>query len=243
MPENIAIETQWLTGAAGRAWAVRGLAEGESLGVRPLIVLCMETFGLNAYIQSICERLAQAGYDVIAPDFFDGRTYDYDDLATALTDLRALDDGEALRRIEDALTSWQARDGEVERLATLGFCMGGRLAFLAHAALGARSAACVAFYGGGIAPREDHLGRPNLLDKVPAMQGPLLLHYGAEDASIGPDEHARIVEALSAARRRYSLHVYPEAGHAFCCDARAAYHAGAAGEAWALTLDFLKHQL
>jgi carboxymethylenebutenolidase len=101
----------------------------------------------------------------------------------------------------------------------------------------------VSFYGGGIAPEQDAVGRKPLLDRVPEMQNPLLLQYGSADKSIQPAEHARIIEALSAAGKRYSLEVYPGAGHGFFCDDRPSYDAGAAEQSWQRTLGFLQQHL
>jgi carboxymethylenebutenolidase len=68
------------------------------------------------------------------------------------------------------------------------------------------------------------------------VHGELLLINGADDESIAPQEHARIVERLSAAKKKYTLTVYPGAPHAFASRDRVSYRPAQAEEAWAQTL-------
>jgi carboxymethylenebutenolidase len=128
-----------------------------------------------------------------------------------------------------------AREG---RLAIIGFCMGGRLAFLANAVHGKRLAASVSLYGGGIAPAVPRGPRKSLVDRVADLGAPQLLIYGARDASIASDEHARVAKALSDANKRYTLAVLPDAPHAFATFDRESYHAGAAEAAWRMVFGF-----
>jgi carboxymethylenebutenolidase len=122
----------------------------------------------------------------------------------------------------------------------MGFCMGGRLAFLAGCHLGSRLQAVVSFYGGGIAPEgPDRFGRTPPIVSAGTLQAPVFLGYGADDGGIPPSEHARIVSALSAAKKRYTLAVYPGAGHAFLCEERANHAPVAAEIAWDESLGFL----
>jgi carboxymethylenebutenolidase len=120
--------------------------------------------------------------------------------------------------------------------------MGGRLAFLANATHGARLAAAVSFYGGGIAPAEPK-GRQPLLDRVADVRAPQLLVYGAKDGSIAPDEHARLAQALAAADKRYTMAVFPDAPHAFATFDRESYREAQAKAAWHTTFAFLDEAL
>lgn len=220
------------------------LARPATAGSHPAVVIFIEAYGVNDHFRSLAKRLAGAGYVALVPDLYHGHVYDYADSEHAIAHLRSLNDGQVMGEVDatlDLLATHPAVAGG--KPGILGFCMGGRYAFLTHGARADRVGATAAFYGGGIAPVQDRLGRVPLLDRIPPMQAPLLLHYGAKDGSIAPDEHARIVEALSAAGKRYGIEVYPEAGHGFFCDQRASYHAGAAAESWRLTLDFFARHL
>jgi carboxymethylenebutenolidase len=70
-----------------------------------------------------------------------------------------------------------------------------------------------------------------------------MLNYGADDESIPAEEHERIAEALSKAKKRYILSVFPNAGHGFMSDRRDSYAAAPAQEAWDMTLNFFKRNL
>jgi carboxymethylenebutenolidase len=103
--------------------------------------------------------------------------------------------------------------------------------------------AAVAFYGGGIDDPADPVGRKSLLNRVETMQAPIMLMYGAEDKSIAADEHSRVAAALSKAKKRYILNLFPKAGHGFMSDRRDSYSPEAAAEAWMMTTGFLKQNL
>lgn len=209
----------------------------------PVVLVFIEVFGVNAHFQKIAARLAEAGFTALVPDIYHGRVFDYSDSSSAIAHLRTLDDDQVMREAAFSLDFLGDQPCAGEAAGALGFCMGGRYAFLANAAFGSRLRASVAFYGGGIAPEHDAVGRKPLLDRVPEMQAPLLLQYGSSDQSIQPAEHARIVEALSSAHKRYSLEVYPGVGHAFFCDERPNYDPDAAAQGWQRTLDFFHRHL
>jgi carboxymethylenebutenolidase len=211
----------------------------------PAVIVLMEAFGLNAQIKGICDLFARYGYAAIAPDFYQGATYSYTDIPAAVEKLKTLKDDVVMREFGQTL-DWLARQSEIQsdRVGTIGFCMGGRLAFLANGTHASRVKAAVSFYGGGIADDADALGRPALLDQVPKMRSPLLLIYSAEDAFIKTEEHKRITEALSNAKKRYTLSVFPGTQHGFAnSDRKDAYNEAAANEAWDMSFGFFKHYL
>jgi len=202
------------------------------------VVVLMEAFGLNAFVKGVCERFARAGYMALAPDLYHGEAFDYADRERAIARVNDIDDNVAMDEVGaalDMLVAQGARDG---RLATIGFSMGGRLAFLANAVHGARLAASVSFCGGGIAPAVPRGTRKPLLDRVADLTAPQLLIYGARDTSITSDEHARIASALTDANKRYTLAVLPDAPHAFATVDRDSYHAQAADAAWRIAFAF-----
>lgn len=205
----------------------------------PGIVVIQEAFGVNAFVKATCDRFADAGYHAIAPDYFHGRTFDYADRENAIAAVNDLDDDLAMRETGLALDALVEHGARRDRLAVIGFCMGGRLAFLANATLKERVAATISFYGGGIAPPEPKGKRKPLLDRVREITAPALLIYGAQDASIGAEEHARLARALTEANKRYTLAVFPDAPHAFATFDRESYRAPAAADAWRMTDDFL----
>ena len=142
---------------------------------------------------------------------------------------------------------WLDQQADVTRGAhgIIGFCMGGRLAFLSNCRFPGRLQAAVSFYGGAIAPgvSPDRLGRIPPIGEAEKMQGPMFLGYGAEDQGITGEEHARIAKTLTDLRKRYVLSVYPGAGHAFLCEERPAYAPKVEPIAWRDSIEFLKANL
>ena len=205
----------------------------------PGIVVIQEAFGVNAFVKATCDRFAARGINAIAPDYYHGRTFDYADRDNAIAALNDVDDDIAMKETAAAVDALVAHGARREAIAVVGFCMGGRLAFLANATLGSRLAATVSFYGGGIAPPEPKGKRKPLLDRVRDITAPALLIYGAKDASIGPEEHARLARALTEANKRYAIAVFPDAPHAFATFDRESYREQAATQAWRTAEDFL----
>lgn len=140
------------------------------------VVVLMEAFGLNDNIKGICHYLASQGYAALAPDFYRGEVFAYEDTKGAVAKLKTIKDDSAMADVGAALSFLGTRlEVDTGRFATVGFCMGGRLSFLANTVYGDRLKAAVSFYGGGIADPKEMLGRPPLLDRVNEMKSPILL--------------------------------------------------------------------
>jgi len=214
-------------------------------GKFPAIIVLMEAFGLNNWCKSICDRLAQSGFAAIAPDFYRGTTYAYTDIAGAIGKLKSLNDDDIMVDVGKSL-DFLAGKSEVNAngIGVVGFCMGGRYAFLTNAVYPTQIKAAISFYGGGIdATAGNPLGQKSLLDRVPAMQSPIMLMYGSEDQLIAAAEHGRVATALSKAKKRYILNLFPKAGHGFMSDRRENYSPEAAAEAWMMTTGFFSQNL
>lgn len=202
----------------------------------PAIIVFQEAFGVNDYIRDIADRFAALGVTAIAPELFHrtagpGFAGSYDDFSTvrphtsALT-VEGLD--EDIRATFDRLTREQGVDPQ--RVAAIGFCMGGRVAYMANAIVPLRAA--ISYYGGGIAPA--------LLDRAPKQHGPLLMFWGGKDEHITPELYRSVADALAAAGKTHEQVVFSQADHGFFCDRRQSYEQGAARQSWALTLEFLR---
>ena len=206
------------------------------------VLLVQEAFGVNDHIKDVAERFAAEGYRTVAPHFFH-RTGDpvisYDDMDSAMQQIRALT-AEGLAEDLDSAYAHLHDDGfDDARIAVVGFCMGGTVAFLeaANRTLGA----AVTFYGGGIV--EGRFGAPPLLELAPSLRTPWLGCYGDQDHGIGVEQVEQLREAVAAAPVDTEIVRYPEAGHGFHCDARSAYHEASARDAWSRTLAWLDAHL
>lgn len=230
------LRTEWVVlqveGGAMRCFVVR-----PATAPRGGLVLFQEAFGVNEHIRDVAQRFAREGYLVIAPELYHrtapGFESGYDNLGddpeyrkhmAALTDQGLVADAKA------AYEWLEAQDILKGRIGAVGYCMGGRTAFLANTEF--PLAAAISYYGGRIAPA--------LLPRAKDSEGPLLLIWGARDASIPPEQIAEVTKALDEAGKVYESKVFPDGGHGFFCDVRASYHEPSAKEAWALTLNFLE---
>lgn len=167
----------------------------------------------------------------MAPDTFRGRSTAW--LPTAIYQT-ATTPQEEINADLDAVFSWLEAQPEVdlERVAVIGFCYGGRTA-LRYSFHNPSVAAIGNFYG----EAETDV---SLLQMLP---GPLLGIFGAEDRMLPPTEVRAFEAALEQAGVPFELGVYDGVGHAFieADDPRAA--GGAQGEAWAQIVRFLNEHL
>ena len=193
-------------------------------GARGAVVIAQEIFGVNHHIRGVADGFAADGYLTIAPCLFDrirrGIELGYSEADTQ--------QGRGYRLQipkEKTLLDLAASINVVKhagRVAVIGYCWGGTLAYLAACELPVFCA--VSYYGGQIA--KDHL------DKHPKR--PVQYHFGAKDPYIPPAD----IEKIRAADSNGEFHVYP-ADHGFNCDERASYHNPSAALAWERTIAFL----
>jgi carboxymethylenebutenolidase len=197
----------------------------------PAVIVVHEWWGLNGQIRSIARRLAQEGYVAIVPDLYHGQVAGDPEYAHEL--MRGLDEDKAVSDLGAAL-AWLRTQARVDRrrIGVVGFCMGGRLSELL-ALHTPDLAAAVMFYG---RPESDP-------GKLAALKAPLQGHFGGEDRGIGADQVEAFRAALAKAGRSSAIYVYPGAGHAFMHEGRSSYHADAARQAWARTLQFFQKYL
>ena len=195
--------------------------------VRGAIVIAQEIFGVNHHIRGVADGYAAEGYLVIAPCLFDrirrGIELGYSEKETQ--------EGRGYRTQipkEKTLLDLSASLNVVRhagRVAAIGYCWGGTLAYLAACELPVVCA--VAYYGGQIVQH---------LDKPPKR--PVMYHFGERDAYIPPAD----VEKIRAADPNGVFHLYP-ADHGFNCDERGSYDPASARLARERTLGFLVAQL
>jgi carboxymethylenebutenolidase len=204
----------------------------------PGLLLFQEAFGVNEHIRDVAKRLAREGWVVAAPELYHrtalGFEGAYDNFQSVMPHMQALTDAglEADIRSTYALLHDDSQ-ADAEKIASIGFCMGGRVSFLAASVVPLKAA--VSFYGGGIAPSSRG---PGLLNRAADIKSPLLLFWGGLDQHIGHDQPQAVVTALRTAKKKYVNVEISDADHGFFCDARPSYNAAASAEAWELTKAF-----
>ena len=194
------------------------------------VVVVQEVFGVNHHIRSVADRFAAEGYLAVAPALFDR----YEPGFEAAYDAEGMQRGVAIMQkmnmewtFADTLAAVQyARDEYKTRVAVVGFCLGGSVAWVA--AVQMPVSAAVGYYGGYITKFNDQ-----------QPKAPVMLHFGGKDDHIPQSD----VEAIQAAHPDVPIYVYPESGHGFNCDERASYNPDAAKRAWGRTLAFLSEHL
>ncbi|MGK5025161.1 dienelactone hydrolase family protein [Janthinobacterium sp. RB2R34] len=233
----MSITTQWIdiTGADGATF--QAYLAVPHLGKGPGIVLLQEIFGVNEHIRTVAEQYAADGYVVLVPDLFwrDGAHielgYDEAGWKRAVELMQSNDNEHALADITATVAVLRARPEVDGKLASLGFCMGGRLAYQAAAAGLVDTA--VAYYGGGI---------QNKLDLADEIKVPLLMHFGGKDSHIPTDAVQAIAERFEQ-REEVEIHIYPDAEHGFNCNYRDSYDMRSSVQAHGNTLVFLSENL
>ncbi len=235
-------KTEWIDVDAadgGRYGAFLALPPAPGPGGRnPGLVLFQEIFGVNAHIRAVAEQYAQDGFVVLAPDVFWRQSprvelgYEGADMAQAKALMTAADGSGLAADILTTVAALRARlevggDGKV---GAAGFCMGGRLAYVAAATAGIDAASC--WYGGGI---------QNQLESVARIACPMQFHYAGDDPNIPPDAVERVKSAFAG--RNAEFHTYPGAHHGFNCWARGSHHLPSALLAHGRTLQFFATHL
>jgi carboxymethylenebutenolidase len=212
------------------------VARPELRGPHPGLLVFQEAFGVNHHIRNVCERFAAEGYVAIAPELFHrtapaGFEGSYTDFPSIMPHYQAVTTETAEADIRSAY-DWLRSNAQVKagEISSVGFCMGGRVSFIANSVVALRAA--VSFYGGGIAPA--------LLDRAAKLQAPSLFIWGGLDKHITAEHRRAVTEALSEQKKIYVNAEFSRADHGFFCDERAAYEPHSAKQAWALTLEFLR---
>jgi carboxymethylenebutenolidase len=211
------------------------VARPRTAGPHPALLLFQEAFGVNFHIRDVAERFAREGLVVIAPELFHrtapaGLEIPYDNFALAAPHLKALTP-DALKLDVASSYEWLRAEKGVrhDRIASVGFCMGGRVSFLACATVPLQAA--ISFYGGGISPA--------LLGEVPNLKATMLYFWGGLDKHIGQEQIRSLVDACHRDGKAFVNVEISNADHGFFCDARPSYNAAAAELGWKLTLSFL----
>lgn len=194
------------------------------------IVLIQEIFGVNSHIRSVADDYAAQGFHVIAPALFDRVQpnlelgYNPTDAAQGMKAARQIGMDAALLDVAASISHARAKWHGL-RVGVLGFCYGGSLAWLAATRLDPAAAVC--YYGGQIAA--------NAAD---TPHCPVMMHFGAKDPHIGPEE----IEKIRTAHPDLPLFLY-DAGHGFNCDQRKDFEPESAKLARQRTLEFFSRHL
>ncbi len=205
----------------------------------PALILFQEAFGVNHHIRKLADRFADEGYLVIAPELFHrsapaGIEIDYTDFPSAMPHMQAITVA-GLEADIHAAWNWLNSNAQVihSQVVATGYCLGGRVSFLANTLLPFKAA--VSYYGGGIAPE--------LIKRAASLQAPHLFFWGGKDQHIPKEQIETVKTELTNAQKKFVYVEFSDADHGFFCDERASFNAEAAELAWGLTLEFFIQKL
>ena len=203
---------------------------GAGVGILP------DVRGLTPYYEELALRFAEAGADALAVDLYarsagpsrraDG--WEYEPHVSRL-------DIEGLTADVAAAAGVLRERGEVKRIYTIGFCIGGRISLL-QARSETPLAGVIGLYPWPTGPHRSGLPAPS--DEAARFRCPVLTVYGGGDAAIPPVARQTFADALDAAGVEHRSVVYEDAPHSFF-DRRAAEHADDSAAAWREILGFM----
>ena len=206
----------------------------------PIVIVIEEIFGVHEYIKDVCRRLAKLGYLAVAPELY-ARLADLSTMTDAGEIMRDVilkaPDATMLSDLSSTVDWAVAHHGDPGRIATLGFCRGGRNVWL-FAEKEPRLKAAVAFYG-PVASPTSAIQPQTPLDLAGQLRCPLLGMYGGKDPSILPADVYAAQAKARAAGKTVEIVYYPDAGHGFHADYRPSYNPTDAKAAWARAIAWL----
>ncbi|PKB82350.1 MAG: hypothetical protein BZY88_04550 [SAR202 cluster bacterium Io17-Chloro-G9] len=209
-------------------------------GPFPAVVVIQAAGGVNDFITKVSDSLAEGGYVAVAPDLFHRMTDD--SVTDGITKAGQLSDPEIITDVNaavDFLRNHSAVDGE--RIGVTGFCMGGRVTWLA-AATNPHFKAAVPYYGGNLmVPRGGADQSPFQLTN--GINCPILFHFGEVDANPSQDDMRTLDDELTRLGKPHKFFTYPGADHAFMDHTGARYHKESAETSWPRTLEFFAAHL
>lgn len=206
-------------------------------GKGPGIVVEQEIFGINGFIREVADHYASLGFVAIAPDLFWRQQpnvelgYSEPEWQQAFKLMQGFSVDKGIDDIGATIRALRARPELAGDVGCVGFCLGGKLAYLSACRLDV--AVSVGYYGVGI---------ENLLDEAERIKGHLVLHVAENDKFCPPEAQQKIVQGLSG-RPNIEIHRYPGVDHAFARPPSENYDAKSAELANQRTLDAFRRFL
>ena len=222
-------------------------------GKNPAIIIGHEALGISNYMRGVADRYAAAGFFVVVPALYhrEGNTegirgtnpvFDFEDVEGRQKARGNLNDDQTILDINTTI-AWLQRSPRVlgDKIGIVGFCMGGRVAYLAAAACPGLSAASC-FYPGDLMKPYGTQG-PSPFDLTPNIQCPIMGNWGGDDNNPTVEEVGKFEAELKKHGKTCDFKIYPGVAARFCSDTPGAYHKEHAEDSLARTLDWFKKYL
>jgi len=214
---------------------------------KPAVIVLQEIFGVNTEVRRIAELFANAGYVALAINYYHrthpnlNEPYTQEGLQAGFAAAGNVGRKTLRADVAAAIEYLEAQPYVKKgRIATVGFCFGGSVAFVTATLPGL--AAAIPFYGGSIAAGFPN-GEPAGIADAGDIRVPLLLFFGGKDEYIDHAAVAKIDRALSDAGKEYEIVTYPNVGHAFFRQSSDALNEHEVDDAWKKVQAFLAQHL
>lgn len=208
---------------------VSGYLANAASGNAPGVVVIHAVWGLTDHIKSVCDRLALAGFDALAPDLYNGDVVPFHDLDAADRKMKSLDFMDATAQTVRGAAQYLARNGA--KVGLTGFCLGGALTIMSAARV-PEFAAGVVFYG---IPAHQ-------VAKPADVRIPLQAHFANKDDWCTPQMVDAFEKGMNAAGKSLELFRY-SAEHGFVNEQLSCHDRAAAEMAWARATGFFKKHM
>ncbi|MGA3353019.1 MAG: dienelactone hydrolase family protein [Acidimicrobiales bacterium] len=202
--------------------------------------------GWDEGTKEITRKFAAHGYLAICPNLYSREAPGAapDDAAAVARARGGVPDVRLVGDVDGALGHLRSLVSSNGRVATIGYCSGGRQSFLAACSLQLDAAVdCYGAFVVGTPPEGSPLKVSPIVDMTRDLSCPLLGLFGAEDQHPSPAEVAQLEGALREAAKTYEFHIYEGAGHAFFATERPSYRPEAANDGWQRVWEFFGRYL
>ncbi|HYC45702.1 MAG TPA: dienelactone hydrolase family protein [Burkholderiales bacterium] len=210
-------------------------ARPTGAGPFPGVVIIHHMPGWDGPQKEIARRFAHHGYATVLPNlhFREGKATPEENSAS-IRAAGGMPDDRTMGDVQAAIDYLRELPYHNGRIGVIGYCSGGRQAYLAGCTLKGIDAV-ICCYGGGVVQKPEEI-----TDRQPVapitltrnLQCPILLFFGAEDKRPSPDDAKKTEAALKEHGKTYESHMYENAGHAFFAVDREQYRVHAANDGW-----------
>ncbi|MBP2312351.1 dienelactone hydrolase family protein [Azospirillum soli] len=204
----------------------------------PGLVVIQEIFGVNRVMRDLCEGFAAQGYLAVCPDLFWRQQpgiqltdKSQEEWNRAFELMNGMDQGKAVEDLKATLSWLRGNPDCSGKAGSVGYCLGGRLAFMM--ATRSDADANVSYYG---------VGLDSLTGEIPNISKPLLMHIAEQDKFVPPEARQAVLNAVKG-NPNITAHVYPGVNHAFARVGGEHYDEKAADLANGRTAAFFKQHL
>ena len=210
------------------------------------IVVIHHMPGYDEATKEIARKFAANGYAALIPNLYSREAPDAspDDAAATARALGGVPDERLVGDVAGAMEHLKSLPTSNGKVASIGYCSGGRQSFLAGCRLPLN--AVIDCYGAFVVvdpPEEFPLKVRAIIGEAANLSAPLLGLFGAEDQFPSPEQNDQLAAALKAAGKEFTFRTYDGAGHAFFAVDRPSYRVEAANEGWQEIFSFLERTI